>query len=146
MTRDRLIGRDGDLPWRIKDDMKFFKETTTGHPVVMGRKTFESLPKPLPDRQNLVLTQNPDWSADGAEVIHAIHELPRLRLMDPKTYVIGGAQIYELFLPHCDDMLVSWVWQDHEGDTHFPEFKDYFPKYKVLDTKEHFEIRHYRKF
>jgi dihydrofolate reductase len=146
MTPDRVIGRDGKLPWRLRDDMKFFKETTTGHPVVMGRKTFESLPKPLPDRQNIVLTRDPGWSAEGAEVIHALHELPALRLMDSKVYVIGGAQIYELFLPHCDDMLVSWVWENHEGDTRFPEFENYFPKYKVLDTKEHFEIRRYRKF
>ena len=146
MTSDRLIGRDGALPWRLKEDMKFFKQTTTGHPVVMGRKTFESLKKPLPDRQNIVLTRDPDWSAEGAEVIHGIHELPPMRLIDPKVFVIGGAQIYELFLPHCDDMFVSWVFGEHEGDTYFPEFEHYFPKYKVRDTKEHFEIRQYRKF
>ena len=145
MTSEKVIGKDGNLPWKISEDLKFFKKTTDGHPVLMGRKTFDSLKKPLPGRQNIVLTKDPSWSCEGVDVIHELHEVMNLRLMDPKIFVIGGAQIYELLLPHLDSMTVSWVFDTHKGDTHFPEFDHYFPKYKVIESMGEFEVRVYRK-
>ena len=79
------------------------------------------------------------------DVIHELHQITNLRLLDPMVYVIGGAQIYELLLPHLDSMIVSWVYDQHEGDTHFPEFDSQFPKYKVLESMGDFEVRQYRR-
>lgn len=145
MTPDRVIGRDGALPWHLPEDLAFFKRTTSGHPIVMGRKTFESIGRPLPRRQNIVLTRDRNWSADGVEVIHAPTDLSTLPLQDPHPYVIGGAQVYELFLPFLDDLLVSWIWQPHPGDTRFPPFASCFPSYEVLESHPDFEVRHYRR-
>jgi dihydrofolate reductase len=145
MTSERVIGKDGDLPWRLPEDLKFFKKTTNGHPILMGRKTYDSIGKPLPGRQNIVLTRDQSWTAEGVEVIHELHQITSLRLIDPMVYVIGGAQIYELLLPHLDSMIVSWIYDQHEGDTHFPEFDSRFSKYKILDSMGDFEVRHYRR-
>ena len=93
-----VIGRDGGIPWRVPEDLARFKELTMGHPVVMGRRTWESLPprmRPLPGRPNLVLTRNPDYRADGAEVVTTIEQA----LSTPRTWVIGGAEVYHLALP-----------------------------------------------
>ncbi len=143
MTPDRLIGQEGNLPWHLPEDLRFFKRTTSGHPVVMGRKTFESIGKPLPGRQNIVLTRDVSWAAEGVEVIHSPEGLTGLELQDPHLFIIGGAQIYALFLPFLDDLLVSWVYQNHQGDTRFPEFEWRFPHYEVLEQHPAFEVRHY---
>lgn len=93
-----VIGRDGGIPWRVPEDMVRFKELTVGHPVVMGRRTWESLPprmRPLPGRRNVVLTRNPDYRADGAEVVTIVEEA----LSAPDAWVIGGAEIYHLAMP-----------------------------------------------
>lgn len=145
MTADRVIGRENDLPWRLPEDLKMFKRTTAGHPVVMGRKTWDSLGKykPLPGRQNIVITRDKDWVEEGAEVIFSAEELQHYDLKDEHVYVIGGAQIYELFLPHLDELIVSHVYQNYEGDAFFPEFSEYFNEYKVLESYEEFEVRRY---
>jgi dihydrofolate reductase len=143
MTPDRIIGRDGDLPWRLPEDLKFFKRTTSGHPIVMGRKTYDSIGKPLPKRQNIVLTRDPKWSADGVDVIHSPAELTTLDLQDPHVFIIGGAQIYATFLDQLDELLVSWVYENHEGDTLFPEFESQFGQYKIVEHYDAFEVRRY---
>ena len=143
MTPDRIIGRNSDLPWHLPEDLKFFKRTTSGHPIVMGRKTYDSIGKPLPKRQNIVLTREVSWSAPGVDTIHAPDALSSLELQDPHVFIIGGAQIYALFLPLLDDLLVSHVFESHEGDTTFPEFESSFPNHEVLETHEDFEVRHY---
>ena len=145
MTPERIIGRGGDLPWHLPEDLKFFKRTTSGHPIVMGRKTFDSIGKPLPKRQNIVLTRDPDWSAEGVDVIHSPDDLATLELQDDHAFIIGGAQVYALFLPRLDDLLVSWIYESHPGDTHFPEFVAQFPTYEVVETHEAFEVRLYRR-
>ena len=118
---NRLIGSQGDLPWHLPGDLAFFKKTTSGHPIVMGRKTFESIGRVLPKRQNIVLTRDPNWSAEGATVIHSPTDLPEtaLALPDP-VFIIGGAEIYQQFLPLLDEILVTRVKNAYEGDTHFP--------------------------
>ena len=94
MASGRGIGYRGALPWRLPDDLKTFKRITTGHPVLMGRKTYESIGRPLPGRQNIVLTRDPAWTAEGVQVIHSVEELERLELMNPEVMVIGGAEIF----------------------------------------------------
>lgn len=144
MTPDRIIGRGGTLPWHLPEDLQFFKRTTSGHPIVMGRRTFESIGRPLPKRQNIVLTRDPGWKSEGVDVIHSPSDLSSLRLRDPHVFVIGGAEIYAAFLPLLDDLLVSWVSHPYEGDTRFPEFHDRFPRHDVTERHDDFEVRHYR--
>lgn len=143
MTGARVIGKGNDLPWHLPEDQKLFKRTTSGHPIVMGRKTYESIGRPLPKRQNIVITRDEQWSAEGVEVIHSVEELAELELRDQTVYIIGGAQIYQAFLPQLDELLVSQVAQDYEGDTYFPEFESQFGGYQVVEQFEGFELRRY---
>ena len=144
MTPDRIIGRNGALPWHLPEDLAFFKRTTTGHPIIMGRTTYESIGRPLPRRRNIVITRNTEWSADNVEVIHSPEELAELGLSG-EVFIIGGAQVYECFLPQVDEILVSHVYQDHPGDTRFPEFEENFTSPEILETHDAFEVRRYHR-
>lgn len=141
MTPSRVIGRGGDLPWHLPEDLKFFKRTTSGHPIVMGRKTYDSIGRPLPKRRNIVLTRDRDWSAAGVEVIHDPAELSCLEGIGGRVFVIGGSEIYAAFLPHLDELLVSHVRDEHEGDTFFPEFEDQFPNSEIIETHDDFVVK-----
>jgi dihydrofolate reductase len=142
MTPDRVIGRDGGLPWHLPGDLAFFKRTTRGHTVVMGRKTWESIGRPLPHRRNIVLTRDRDWSAPGAEVIHSPEELiPLLGNSAEKAFIIGGAEIYAAYLPVLDDLLISHVVENHPGDTFFPPFEDQFPNASLIEAAPGFVVR-----
>ena len=145
MTAERVIGKDGGLPWHLPEDLKLFKRHTTGHPIVMGRKTWDSIGKPLPNRQSIVLTRDTTWSAEGAEVIHRPEDLQNIQLIDPQVYIIGGAQVYNLFLPITDELLVSHIYQNYPGDTRLPPFEDQFPNVTVEEKYETFELRRYRR-
>lgn len=136
MAADRAIGLNNTMPWRLPDDLKLFKRLTMGHPILMGRKTWDSLGRPLPGRQNIVLTRAVDFDAPGAIVIHAIAELNDMKLQNNEVMVIGGAQIYKLMLPLMQGIYVSEVAGTWEADTWFPEFVEQFPIRKVL---EHFD-------
>ncbi|MBA2920972.1 dihydrofolate reductase [Sphingomonas sp. MAH-20] len=115
-----VIGRDGGLPWRLPEDLKRFKALTMGAPMIMGRKTFESLGRLLPGRRHIVLTRGP-WQAEGAEVAHTVDEA--LALVDgPRASVIGGAEIYRLFLPVADRIELTEVHGRPQGDTVIPPF------------------------
>jgi dihydrofolate reductase len=111
------IGRDNAMPWRIPPDLKRFKALTMGKPMIMGRKTFESLPGLLPGRRHIVLTRDTDWHAEGAEVAHTLDEALALAGEGEAT-VIGGAEIYGLFLPHARKVELTEIHADYEGDTH----------------------------
>ncbi len=141
MTPERVIGRAGGLPWHLPEDLAFFKRTTSGHPIVMGRKTYESIGRPLPKRRNIVLTRDPAWSAAGVEVIHHPDELEKLEGISGQVFIIGGSEIYAAFLPTLDDLLVSHVFAAHQGDTLFPEFENQFPVSEVLESHTDFEVR-----
>lgn len=143
MTPERVIGRDGTLPWHLPEDLAFFKRTTSGHPIVMGRTTYESIGRPLPKRRNIVLTRNRDWSAEGVEVIHDTDELQKIDL-GPEVFIIGGSQVYEAFLPELDEILVSHVHHCHPGDTTFPSFEEHFSDPEILESHDDFEVRRYR--
>lgn len=116
-----VIGRDGALPWHLPADLRHFKAMTTGKPMIMGRKTFESLPGLLPGRRHIVLTRDTGWSEEGAEVAHSPDQAIALANA-PHIAVIGGAEIYRQFLPHADRIEWTEVAATPDGDTRFPEF------------------------
>ncbi|BCX49134.1 dihydrofolate reductase [Haloferula helveola] len=144
MTADRIIGRDGALPWHLPEDLAFFKRTTSGHPIVMGRATYDSIGRPLPKRRNIVITRNREWSADGVEAIGSPESLSGLDLTG-EVFIIGGAKVYEAFLPHLDELLVSRVREDYTGDTRFPEFTHRFGAPELLESHEAFDVYRYRR-
>ncbi|MBU6303250.1 MAG: dihydrofolate reductase [Verrucomicrobia bacterium] len=142
MSPNRVIGLGGKLPWHLPGDLRFFRRATMGHAVLMGRKTWESIGKPLPGRRNIVLSRSAPDLPPGVDLIHAPGELDALRITT-RLCVIGGAEIYRLFLPRCDELLLTWVRQPHAGDTFFPEFEDRFTLAEVLEEAEQFEVRRY---
>ena len=113
------IGMGGKLPWHISADLKRFKALTLGKPMIMGRKTFDSFPSPLPGRRHIVLTRDHNWATDGAEVAHSVEEALALA-GDGEVAVIGGAEIYQLFLPLAERVELTEVHRDYDGDTHMP--------------------------
>ncbi|WP_404452793.1 dihydrofolate reductase [Virgibacillus necropolis] len=124
MDRNRVIGLNNDLPWQLPKDLKFFKEKTTGHTMIMGRKTYDSLGRPLPNRKSVVLTsQNPSYPEE-VEVIHDINTIKEWNEKNPEKefMVIGGATIFEQVLPFVDRMYITWIDESFEGDTYFPAF------------------------
>ena len=139
MDPNRLIGRDGSLPWHLPEDLEFFKKTTLGHPILMGRKTFESIGRPLPKRQNLVLTRDTSWSSDGVTTINSVEEIPE----KDRIFVIGGAEIYSALSERIDEWLVSHVHESHEGDTHLEPFEDDFPVVETVKIHDAFTVRRY---
>ena len=142
MDPNRLIGSNGALPWHLPEDLAFFKKTTLGHPVLMGRKTFESIGRPLPKRRNIVLTRDQDWSHEGVEVIHVPSAIPT---SDENIFIIGGAEIYRVLSPQIDEWLVSHVQETHQGDTFLAPFEADFPNVEVVETHETFTVRRYRR-
>lgn len=123
VARNGVIGRDGGIPWRLPEDMAHFKELTTGHAVVMGRKTWESIPerfRPLSERRNVVVTRNPEWRAEGAERAGSIEEALRQLGDEPHVFVIGGAEVYAVALPYADELVLTEVDAEIDGDTFFP--------------------------
>lgn len=120
-AENNALGKDNDLIWHISEDLKRFKRLTTGHAIIMGRKTFESMPKALPNRTNIVLTQKRDYIAEGAEVVHTVEEALALTEKDLQPFIIGGGQIYSLFMPLCDRIELTRVHHAFEADVFFPE-------------------------
>ena len=141
MTPDRVIGRAGGLPWQLPADLAFFKRVTTGHTVVMGRKTHESIGRPLPKRRNIVLTRDTEWCAPGVEVIRRPEDLDGLTGLDGTVFIIGGAEIYAAFLPQTDELLVSHLTARHQGDTFFPAFENQFASLQIIETHPEFTVR-----
>ncbi len=115
------IGRDGALPWHIPADLQHFKQLTMGRPMIMGRKTFQSFPKPLPDRRHIVLTRREDWDSTGAEIVHGVDQALALAQQDlppsGQIAVVGGAAIYDLFRPLAQRIELTEIHEDYAGDT-----------------------------
>ncbi len=120
-SSNNVIGRDGGLPWHLPDDLRQFKRLTTGKPVIMGRRTFESIGKPLPDRRNIVLTRDPDFAADDCEIVSSVGDAIDLVEGEGEVMIIGGGLVYHDFMPLADRIYLTRVQADVEGDTHFPE-------------------------
>src|SRR3972149_7478103 len=122
LASNRIIGRGNRMPWHISDDLKRFKALTLGHPVVMGRKTFESIGKPLPGRDNIVVTRSQAFAAPGCRVVHSLAEALAAAQGASEVFVIGGAQIYALALPLADRLQLTEVDAAIDGDAYFPDF------------------------
>jgi dihydrofolate reductase len=143
MSLNRVIGRAGQIPWHLPEDFRWFKRMTLGHVVLMGRKTFESLGKPLPNRTNIVLTRRGE--------IPGILTLADLRSFDPEAFapkevfVIGGAEIYAQLLPLCSDLYLSVVQRAVDGDAFFPPFENVFELVERPFRQPEFVVEHYRR-
>ena len=133
MSNNGVIGKDGGLPWHLPDDFAFFKKTTLGHPIIMGRKTFESLGRPLPGRTNIVITKNPDYKAEGCTVFHTVDEVLEF-VKDQDAFVIGGAEIYKQFDAKTEKLFVTLVDAEVEGDTYYHNPKLYGWEVETAET------------
>ncbi len=139
---NRVLGKDNELLWRIPDDMKRLREVTLGHPLVMGRKTFDSIiaavGKPLPNRQHIVVTRDSRWSHDGAIVAYSIEDaITRAKALDQhKVFIFGGAQIYTAAMPYTDMLMLTIIDDAKEGDAYFPAF-DEFSNVLFREDREH---------
>jgi dihydrofolate reductase len=122
MDENRLIGNDNQLPWRLPADLAFFKRTTMGKPIIMGRKTFDSIGRPLPGRRNIVITRDTEFSAEGCEVVHSIEAALAGCSDHDELMLIGGATLYEQTLDQVSCMYVTRIHHSFSGDTWFPEF------------------------
>ncbi|CAG8998923.1 MAG: Dihydrofolate reductase type 3 [Candidatus Celerinatantimonas neptuna] len=127
MANNRIIGRDNQMPWHLPADLKHFKAITLNKPVVMGRKTFESIGKALPQRRNYVLTRARNWHADHVHVIHQIEQALNAEKERNMTelMIIGGGQLYQRFLPLADRLYLTLIHFDVEGDTQFPDYQHF---------------------
>ena len=141
--KHRELGKGNDLLWKLPEDLKRFRELTKGHPVIMGRKTFESIlaiaGKPLPDRTNIILTRDKDWQSDGALPTASIDEalaLAKLKPGNDEIFIIGGAQVYELGLPFADRLYLTLIEDSKEADSFFPESEAWFKMKKVVGDGE----------
>ena len=122
LGRNRVIGKDNRMPWHIPEDLKRFKALTMGHPVIMGRKTFESIGKALPGRENVVITRSHDFEAPGCRMVHSLGEALAAAGAAAEVFVIGGAEIYALALPLADRLQLTEVHAAVDGNTYFPDF------------------------
>jgi dihydrofolate reductase len=143
MAENRVIGNAGTIPWHLPEDFKFFKATTMGHAILMGRKTYESIGKPLPGRENIVLSRTMPETY-GVTVIDSLDDL-QVPLDGRDLFVIGGEEIYRLLLPRVQELFVTKVPRTIEGDTCFPDFEAQFDTgIKVLETND-FTVWRYRR-
>ena len=143
MSINRVIGRGNQIPWHLPEDFRWFKTMTTGQVVVMGRKTFESIGRPLPNRTTIVLSRSP-FSHPGTRWA------PDLESIDPnqeagEVFICGGAQVYASALPRCSDLYLTLVKREVEGDTLFPPFEKAFQLLETLQQQPEFDILHYRR-
>jgi dihydrofolate reductase len=122
-SKNNVIGRDGELPWHLPEDLRHFRRITTGKPVIMGRKTFESIGRPLPDRHNIVMTRDPDYAAEGCDVVDSVAEALDVAGDADEVMVIGGGQVYRDFLPRADRIYMTRVQAEVQGDTRFPRIE-----------------------
>jgi dihydrofolate reductase len=142
MSENRVIGRGNKIPWHLPEDFKWFKSMTTGQVIVMGRKTFESIGKPLPNRATIVLSRRP-MPIPGVQVVSALSEIDVAG--DPREiFICGGAQIYEQALPQCSDLYLTLVKGRVDGDAFFPPFEHQFELVDQILERDEFVIRHYR--
>ncbi|WP_024604541.1 MULTISPECIES: type 3 dihydrofolate reductase [unclassified Pseudoalteromonas] len=122
MANNRVIGLDNKMPWHLPADLQHFKKVTTGKPVIMGRKTFESIGRPLPGRRNIIITRNSEYTAEGIEVVTTPEAALELVYAVEEVMIIGGGNIYEQFLPKAERLYLTFIDLDIKGDTQFPDY------------------------
>lgn len=121
---NNVIGKDNQLIWHLPADLKHFKNLTTGHHCIMGRKTFESIGRPLPNRTFIIITRNKEYKAEGCIIVNSLQEATQAVTNDNETFIIGGAEIYRQALQHVDKIYLTRIHDEFEGDTHFPELSE----------------------
>lgn len=135
MDENRLIGKDNGLPWKLPADLQFFKKVTMAKPIIMGRKTFESIGRPLPGRKNIIITRDKQFDAEGCDVVFSLDEaIESVKHVD-EVMVIGGANIYQQFIPLADRLYLTKVSGKFEGDAWFPELD--FSEWQQLEKEDH---------
>ncbi len=135
MARNRVIGSQGKIPWQLPADLKHFKELTYGHPVIMGRKTYESIGKPLSGRKNIVISREPDFRAEGCIVSRSFEEALESAKSSEEVFVIGGGQIYKLALPYAGKIYLTVIDAEIAGDTFFPKFDE--SEWQLVNSESH---------
>ncbi|MBV8174938.1 MAG: dihydrofolate reductase [Verrucomicrobia bacterium] len=145
MTSNRVIGKNNRIPWRLSGEQRWFKEVTMGHPILMGRKTFESIGRPLPGRRNLVVTRAGKFA--GVELIRDLNAFDPApyELDGAEIFVIGGAEIYQALLDRCDVIYATVVKREYDGDAYFPEFESQFEISEMIRETPEFDIFCYRR-
>ena len=135
-AKNNIIGKDNALIWHLPEDLKRFKELTTGHTIIMGRKTFESLGRVLPERKHIVFTQNRDYKVDNenVEIVHSLLQIQQYIESEKEAFVIGGAMIYNLLMPYVNKLYVTQINEEFEGDAFFPRIDS--DKWEVVDTQK----------
>ena len=133
---NNIIGKNNSLIWHLPEDLKRFKALTTGHTIIMGRKTFESLGRVLPNRKHIVFTQNPDFKVDdeNVEIVHSLLQIQEYIESEEEVFVIGGAMIYGLLMPYVTKMYITQINQDFEGDVFFPKVNP--EKWEIIDRQK----------
>lgn len=146
--RTRVIGKNNDLLWHIPEDAKHFKDTTMGHPVIMGRRTWESIPekfRPLPGRENIVVTRQASYEAKGATVVGSLDtalQTAKNAEGADEIFIVGGGELYTEALPRADRLYLTLIDDDAEGDAHFPEYKTLFTRILSEESREHNGLRY----
>ena len=145
MAENRVIGNQGAIPWHLPEDFKWFKQATLGHILVMGRRTFESIGRPLPGRETWILSRT-GFTAPGTRTVATVNELDQWIGNDPRdVWIAGGAEIYALLLPRCSDLYLSRVRGHPAGDAFFPEFESQFPVGRPDLEREGFTVFHFQR-
>lgn len=139
INQNYVIGRDNQLIWHIPEDLKRFKKITLGKTIVMGRKTFESLPKVLPDRKHIVVTRDENYSTSDnrVTVIHSIKDILKYKDSPEEVFIVGGEQIYKQLLPYCSKLYLTEIMSSENGDTYFPEFNK--ADYEIIEYEKHYD-------
>jgi len=143
MSENRVIGNGPRIPWHLPEDFAWFKQTTTGHIVVMGRTTFESIGRPLPNRETIVVSRS-GFSHAGVRTVTSLEEID-LHADERDVFICGGAQIYAIGLPHCSDLYLTQVKRVVDGDVFFPPFESLFDVVATLRSTPAFDIVHYER-
>jgi dihydrofolate reductase len=148
MASNRAIGRNNTIPWDIPGEQARFKDITMGHPLIMGRRTWQSIGRPLPGRRNIVVTRNKDFQATGGEVVHSLEQGIAACREAEKIFIIGGEQLYRMGIEQADTLILTVLDQEVDGDTFFPEFS--CPPFRLIQTEKigppfSYSIRTYRK-
>lgn len=149
VAQNGVIGIDNRLPWHLSRDLKYFKQTTLNHAILMGRKTFESLGRALPLRRNIVMTKNQAWRSDGCEVVHSIEQALNLLQKDEKMFVIGGEEIFNLAFSQATDLYLTEIHQDFAGNVFFPSYEksnwQEVSRYPHLENEINFDFVVYKR-
>lgn len=143
MSLNRVIGSGNCIPWHLPEDFRWFKQTTTGHVLVMGRRTFESIGRPLPNRETIVLSRG-GFHRPGVRTIADLDELDA-RVVGRRVFICGGAQVYALALPRCAELFLTLVKRHVEGDVFFPPFEDQFKLAEEIRDTPEFKVLRYRR-